>query len=53
VLRALFEAATAPDHRLGMAGFTSLVSALRQVQCFRLTYSDLGEATKRLVDLCS
>jgi hypothetical protein len=53
VLRALFEAATAPDHRLGMVGFTSLVSALRQVRCFRLTYSDLGEATNRLVDLCS
>jgi hypothetical protein len=52
-LRALIDGGTARDDQMSTTGFTSLVSALSDVRCYRITYADLGEATDRLLELCS
>jgi hypothetical protein len=50
-LQALIAEGDARDERLRPAGFRSLVSALNDASCFRLTYSDLAEAARAVTSL--
>jgi hypothetical protein len=51
-LGALIADGAAPDHRLSTRGFASLVNTLHDVRCCRLSYSDLDDASNRLLGLC-
>ena len=51
-LQALIAEGDARDERLTESGFRSLVSALSDASCFRLTYSDLAEASETVSSLC-
>lgn len=50
-LQALIAEGDARDERLSPAGFRSLVTALKDANCFRLTYSDLAEGARAVTNL--
>lgn len=51
-LSGILEGAHSHHHRLTKAGFTALVSAIGKAQYFRLSYSHLEDAVRRLQERC-
>lgn len=52
-LQALIAEGDARDERLSETGFRSLVAALRDARCFRLTYCELAGAAEAVTSICS
>jgi hypothetical protein len=51
-LRGLLDGAYAPDHRLTAIGFEALARVVGTAACYRLTYSNLGDAVAQLRRAC-
>lgn len=53
ILEALISEGDAQNGRLSESAFRSLVGALQEARCYRLTYSDLADAVETLTGICS
>ena len=49
--KTLLAEADSRDHRLSTAGFSAMISALREARCVKLSYCDFVEASQALGDL--